>query len=457
MNLQGDNKKRAWSRLDNAAKIFPPSNMGTNTCVFRFSCELTEEIDPALLQQAVDKAVLKFPAYLVIMKSGAFWYYFEQTDLRPQVVPESRTVCGSLYENGSRNLLFEVSYYKTRINLEMFHALTDGTGAVSFLKTIVYHYLLLAHPDDFGDTPPVLPDDGSEAGRQSDSFRKYYKKVHTRRKKKNEPRAFNVKAEHSDRDGLQIIEGVAPVHAVLDAAHSFGTTMTVFLTAVFIEALRSEMPTSAVRRPVVLGVPVNLRTYFPSDTARNFFGMIDVSYNFGKRNGKFGDIVSEVDKGFKEELTREKLEIRMNNLAALEHNLAVQLAPLPLKNFVLRIAKLLSDRAETAVISNVGRAVMPKEMMRYIRLFSAFASTLKLQLTLVSCGDTLSLGFTSAFASTEIQKNFFRRLTEAGIPVEIRCNEYYAEPEENGSSAAPSVTKDAPEKSRKGDASHAAM
>ena len=80
MHLQENNKKRAWSRLDNAAKIFPPSNMGTNTCVFRFSCELTEKIDPVLLQQAVDKAVLKFPAYLVIMKSGAFWYYFEQTD-----------------------------------------------------------------------------------------------------------------------------------------------------------------------------------------------------------------------------------------------------------------------------------------------------------------------------------------------------------------------------------------
>ena len=45
-------KKRAWSRLDNAAKIFPPSNMGTNTCVFRFSCDLKEEVSPELLQKA---------------------------------------------------------------------------------------------------------------------------------------------------------------------------------------------------------------------------------------------------------------------------------------------------------------------------------------------------------------------------------------------------------------------
>ena len=422
-------KKRAWSRLDNAAKIFPPSNMGTNTCVFRFSCDLKEEVSPELLQKAVDKAVLKFPAYLVVMKSGAFWYYFEQTDLRPVVVPESRSVCGSLYEDGGpRSLLFEVSYYKNRINLEMFHALTDGTGAVAFLKTIVYHYLCLAPPDVFGEKPPVLPDEGSEAGRSSDSFRKYYKRVRSRREKKKELSAFNLRGERSDRDGLQIIEGIASVRDILDAAHRYHTTMTVYLTAVFIEALRKEMPASAFRHPVVLGVPVNLRTYFPSDTARNFFGMIDVSYNFSRRSGEFDDVISEIARSFKEELTRERLEIRMNNLASLEHNLAVQLAPLPFKNFVLRIAKLLSDRSETAVISNVGRAVMPAEMMPYIGGFSSFASTLKLQLTLVSCGDRLSFGFTSAFSGTEVQKNFFRQLTAAGIPVEIRCNDYYSEP-----------------------------
>ena len=424
------NKKsaaRAWTRLDNAAKIFPPSNMGTNTSVFRFSCTLKEMVQPELLQQALDKAVEKFPAYLVVMKSGAFWYYFEETGQKPKVVPETRAVCGPLWEEESRELLFEVSWFKERINLEMFHALTDGTGAVAFLKTIVYYYLLAAHPDGFGETPPVLPEEASEAARSSDSFRKYYKPVHGKKGKKGGPRAWNIRGQGAGREDLLIIEGVAPVKAVLDAAHSFGTTMTVYLTAVFIEALRKEMPASAERRPVVLGVPVNLRPYFPSDTVRNFFGMIDVSYNYHDRNGKFGDVVSEIDRAFKEELTREKLEIRMNKLSGLEHNLAAQLAPLPFKNLVLKLAKLSAERNETAVISNVGKAVMPPEMMGYIDRFSAFASTLKLQLTILSCGDRLSLGFTSAFQGTEIQKNFFRALTAAGIPVEIYCNDFYPE------------------------------
>ena len=37
-----------------------------------------------------------------------------------------------------------MTYYRNRINLEVFHVLTDGTGAMNFLKTLVSNYLALA-------------------------------------------------------------------------------------------------------------------------------------------------------------------------------------------------------------------------------------------------------------------------------------------------------------------------
>ena len=43
-------------------------------------------------------------------------------------------------------LLFQVSYDKNRINFEVYHALTDGTGAMHFLQELVQNYLILAHP-----------------------------------------------------------------------------------------------------------------------------------------------------------------------------------------------------------------------------------------------------------------------------------------------------------------------
>lgn len=41
-----------WTRLDNAAKIFPSAPRRGDTQVFRFSCELTTPVIPALLQRA---------------------------------------------------------------------------------------------------------------------------------------------------------------------------------------------------------------------------------------------------------------------------------------------------------------------------------------------------------------------------------------------------------------------
>lgn len=42
--------------------------------------------------------------------------------------------------------MFRVTYYKNRINLEVFHVLTDGMGGINFLRELTYQYLRLAHP-----------------------------------------------------------------------------------------------------------------------------------------------------------------------------------------------------------------------------------------------------------------------------------------------------------------------
>ena len=50
-----------WIRLDNAAKIFPPTTNEKDTKVFRFICELNEQVDKDILQQALDKTMIHFP------------------------------------------------------------------------------------------------------------------------------------------------------------------------------------------------------------------------------------------------------------------------------------------------------------------------------------------------------------------------------------------------------------
>lgn len=157
--------------------------------------------------------------------------------------------------------------------------------------------------------------------------------------------------------------------------------------------------------------------------------MITVEYSFHERSGEFQDIIRVVSETFQKELTKEKLSIRMNRLAALEHNPFVKIAPLPIKNFGLRAARRFTDMGVTAVISNVGKIEMPPQMAPYIRLFDVLSSTPKLQLCICSFGDTLTVSFTSAFIATDIQRNFIRSLTEKGIAAEIRSNDFNLERE----------------------------
>ena len=74
-----------WTRLDNAAKIFPSAPRRGDTQVFRFSCELTTPVIPALLQRAAEDTLARFPTYRYGLRRGFFWYYLEETRLRPVV------------------------------------------------------------------------------------------------------------------------------------------------------------------------------------------------------------------------------------------------------------------------------------------------------------------------------------------------------------------------------------
>lgn len=421
-NDKRNRKNLSWSRLDNAAKIFPPTSHGSATGVFRLSCELREPVAPDVLQTALDRTLERYPHLLMVMRRGVFWYYLEQTTLRPSVVPEHAPPCAALYE-GSRSLLFRVSYWRHKVSLDMYHVLADGAGAIEFFESLMTAYLMLRHPEAGVDGLPQA----SVSQRWADSFQKYYKPHSGGKSSDGLGRAYRLRGVRRAGGGLTVIEGVADVRQVLAAAHRCGATLTVYMTALLLSAIHSEMYVREQKKPVVLTVPVDLRSFFPSRTTRNFFGTIRVGYDFSKRSGEIDDIVACVAAAFKEELTPERLGARMNQLSALEHNPVLRLIPLALKNPVLRLSGAVSDRGETAALSNVGKFRLPDALHPYVRGFGVFMSTRATQLCTCSFGNELHFGFTSAFENTEVQRRFFELLVNEGIEIEIRSNEYHEE------------------------------
>nr|MBQ4318726.1 hypothetical protein [Clostridia bacterium] len=176
------------------------------------------------------------------------------------------------------------------------------------------------------------------------------------------------------------------------------------------------------KNPVVIRLPVNLRNYFKSESARNFFVLIPISYDFGEHSGEFDDVLETVKTTLKEELTPEKLEARLNSQAAIENNPFVRIAPLWFKDLVLRIAYLGSSKKYTAILSNVGILKLPEGYGEFVNSFDVCNGTHKIQACVGSHADTLSIGFSSPFVSSDIQRSFFRQLSAMGIDIEITSN-----------------------------------
>lgn len=419
------NRKIEWTKLDNASKLFPSIANIKDTKVFRVSCELYKNIDPISLQNALDLTMESFPFYKSVLRKGAFWYYFETSNIQPIVEKESKSICTPIYLKDRRNLLFRVSYFSNRINLEIFHALSDGAGALWFLETLLYHYLILKYGNSLEGNIPNLDYKASISQKMSDSFKKNFhrdikKGIKNRTKK---IKAYQIKGTRLDEKRMKVIEGSMSVKEILNISHEYETTLTVFLTSLFLYSIYKDMPVSKRNLPVVLSVPINLRKYYDSATARNFFSTMNVSYNFDKSSSDIKEIIGVVDSIFNENLTKEEIDLKLFKFMSLESNSFARLVPLPLKDLSLKIADRINDRGITTSISNIGRINVPAEIKEYIRQFSISVSAKRPKITLCSFEDRLVITFTSPFKETDIQRTFFQFLSNNGLEIEISSND----------------------------------
>ena len=162
MKSRVQKKETRWEKLDNTANLFPVIANETMTNVYRIAVILSENIEPECLQEALEQVLPWFNTMNVRMRTGMFWYYFEtNVKGKPVVREEEDFPCRYIEQHRNKSYLFRVTYYKNRINLEVFHALADGMGAVNFLRELTYQYLRICYPQLSGEMGDRLCDDTS--------------------------------------------------------------------------------------------------------------------------------------------------------------------------------------------------------------------------------------------------------------------------------------------------------
>ena len=408
-----------WYQVDNVAKLFIATNNRRDPRVFRVCCTLDADIDPGCLAEALRLTARQFPNFQVTLHRGLFWHYMESTGKLPAPLPETLPPCAPVYGPDLQNeLLYRVSYYGPRINVEMFHALSDGNGGLLFLKALVCQYLKLQHPDALANLVPetVAP----AATLAQDSYRQFYGAAAQRDAMPR--RACRLRSSRLPYDQTQFFEAHMPVKAVLAAARAEGVTLTSWLGARLMLAVYAELPLLERRRPVAVSLPVNLRNYYPSETARNFFNSIRVAQQLTGRETP-ASLAASFDAALKTELSEERVKARMDGFERFERLPFVKPVPLVVKNRVVGAITRFQDRYTTATLSNLGVIRTPPELDPWLRGFAAMSSTSNLFTCVCSWKNDLVICLSSAYRGTGVARRFLGGMAQEGIGVTLYANE----------------------------------
>ena len=424
----GRNDKVAWDKLDNTALLFPVIATQTMTNVYRISAELSENIDRNLLQEALDRILPSFDVFRMRLRAGLFWYYFEENKRKAPFIREEYSFPGA-YINKSRNnhFMFRVTYYEKRINLEVFHALTDGFGGVVFLKELVYQYLRLKYSEELADEPDKISNDVFLD--KEDSYIKNYKKPGKDRKKYKHEKAVIVTGESFPGDEVGVMHGFMPIAELKAACKRYGVTINKFLTGVYVYSIYKEyLGGHPSEDAISCGVPVNLRPYYDSHTMKNFFAILAAEFRPEIDDYSFEEVLSIVCESLDRQMTKENLDDIISYNVSNEMNMTLRVIPLFIKNLAIKQVYAASSHSNTTTLTNIGNIVIREPYKQYVKGFSCLLSMSEgqnIKASVCSYDGVLNITFSSILTDTSIQRRFFQTLTKEGVPVAIQTNEIY--------------------------------
>ncbi len=420
--------RRDWYQLDLSAIVYPTLQRRDFSSVYRLSVLLKDEIQPDVLQQALDMTLPRFPTYKAAIRKGLFWRYLEPNDRPgPFVQRDVRNPCQPMHFKANNRYLVRVYYFRNRIALEAHHSLGDGTGGMCVLMTLTATYLRLLGAEGIENGGFVLDIHGTpQEGELEDAYMRYANaKVCPPRL---EEKSYRVRGTAEPFYTLNIIDGIMSVSEVMAAAKRYGATITEYLNAVLLQALliKQEEDHRIHLRPVKIAMPVNLRRFFPSITLRNFITMIFPGVDPRLGEYTFEEIVVQVRNYMRYYLNEKLLRGDITTNAATQRNPFIRVVPLFIKDFVVRLFYTkVQDKNSSAGLTNMGVMKVPEGMKPYIERFDIYMGqpfSRRTNCAIISFEDILTVNFASSIVEADVERYFFRRLVRDGIHVKIESN-----------------------------------
>lgn len=417
----------AWLSLDNAAKIYPAARTQGWMPLFRVSINFVEEVDRALLQKALQRTIKRIPQFGYRLRPGLFWFYLEDQDIMPQVEDDARNPMLPFNLAGSKRFMFRLRCHKKRVAMEVFHVLTDGYGATTFLLTLAAEYLYLKTGKRIPAEGMIL--DTREAPRREERVDSFPKVARELTQSRGEQSAWQLKGTPIEAGFLRVVTGIMPTEKLLFLAREKKTTVNTLLAAIIMQALmlQKEGTKRQKRRPVKLSLPVNLRKYYGSFTLRNFSFYVNVPVQTGRGLDGLDDLITYISHYMGLETMEPQLNARFSANVKAEQNKLLRVAPLFLKVLVLRMMyRMTGERYITSTLTNLGNIKLPEGMAKQVQRMDVVlgpAQKTPIGAAVISCNGHTCLSFSKTIRQTGVEHHVFTTLIKLGVPVKIESNE----------------------------------
>lgn len=220
-----------------------------------FNLELTENINAAALQEAVNLTMARFPYFatkLEVTDSGD--RYLLRSNSTPFVVYEQSDFLPLNYTKAN-DYLMTICFSGTKLYLLFFHGLTDGLGANSFIKTLLYTYLCKSTGKKF-ECPNVMDVNSfSDSTEYCDLYQFLPELPKFQPFRFEEP--FSFPENQIDETRIRLYSIHVPLEILSSKSSQSEGSVSGLLSLILSRAIDAVHPNSA--KPIVISCPADLR------------------------------------------------------------------------------------------------------------------------------------------------------------------------------------------------------
>lgn len=426
---QKNDRALRWMRLDNAALIFPAAQRRHWSNAFRISFTFSDPVDPDVLQRALGRVAPRFPSVVVRLRRGLFWHYLEELKAPPAVQADTWQPLRSMTGADVRRCAIRVLYYRDRMAVEFFHAVTDGTGGMVFAKSLAAEYVR----ERYGAAVPCTdgvrdPDEPPPEEEFVDSFQENAGPLAAPRDDRN---VYRAKGETEPDRFLHVTTGVVDAAQLLREAKARGVTVTAYLAALLLQSLlqmqAEEEPRRKKRSPVKVQIPVNLRRLYGGETMRNFVAVANIGVDPRLGDYTFEELVRSVHHQMGLAITDKNMRAIFTPNVNDEQNRLMKIVPLGLKNIVMRVVfDAIGERVASLSLSNLGNVRLPDAMAPYVERVEfvlGAQATAPYNCSVTSWQGRTYINIVRNSKEPRLERAFFTALVKLGCHVKIESND----------------------------------